>query len=93
MRGLAGGSAAVTQVPGGEDERAAAGNGGEGGDRREQRGGHGDQPDPDDRHRDAVENPNCLAHTAYSGVARLALSSIAENAAVTRASATPDPRP
>jgi hypothetical protein len=35
-----------------------------------------------------VENPNCLAHTAYSGVARLAASSIAENADVTIASAT-----
>src|SRR5436853_7467081 len=45
--------AAVAQVPGGEDERAAAGDGGEGGDRGEQRGGHGDQADPDDRYRDS----------------------------------------
>ena len=51
--GLASGIAAVTQLPGREAERACAGDGRERGDRGEQRGGHSDQADPDDRYRDA----------------------------------------
>src|ERR1700759_680913 len=51
--GLTGGFATVPQVPGREDERTAAGDGGEGGNRGEQRGGHGGQADEEDRYRDA----------------------------------------